>query len=145
MIRVQKIKYNSPLYFECLRIRKIVFVKGQNVPEEDEVDQYEKESSHFLADWNDIHAGAARWRIKDDIVKLERFAVLEEYRQKGIATELVKAVLEDIKSHTDKPNLQLLLHSQIPAIPLYKKFGFKEEGEIFDECGILHRKMSRML
>jgi len=48
------------------------------------------------------------------------------------------------KSHSGKPIL-IYLHSQIAAMPLYEKFGFKQVGETFDECGILHRKMELVI
>jgi predicted GNAT family N-acyltransferase len=144
MITVKEVELNSDAYRFCLDIRREVFVIGQNVPEEDEVDEFEGQSHHFLAWIDDTPAGAARWRKNDDYVKLERFAVLEKYRGKGIGSALVEKVLDSIASKYPK-GTRLLLHSQIPAIPLYAKYNFKEEGELFDECGIMHRTMTRLL
>lgn len=144
MIRVLEIKLNSPEYQHCLDIRRKVFVIGQHVPEEDEVDEYEHASHHFLALLDGEPAGAARWRLKDEDIKLERFAVLEEFRGRGIGSALVEKVLESISS-THPKGSRLLLHSQLPAITLYSKYGFKEEGDLFDECGIMHRTMTRKL
>jgi predicted GNAT family N-acyltransferase len=146
MIHVDLVNRESQDYEFCLDIRKKVFVIGQNVPLEDEVDEFEVFANHYLALFDGKPAGAARWRhVDDDYIKLERFAVLEEYRGKGIGSALVDKILDDIKKQY-MPNIPLLiLHSQVDAIPLYLKFNFEEEGEIFDECGILHRKMSLQL
>ena len=38
-----------------------------------------------------------------------------------------------------------VLNSQVQACPFYAKLGFEIEGEPFDEAGIPHRRMRRML
>lgn len=125
------------------QIRYEVFVIGQNVPAEEEIDQYEHLCAHFLAKYNGIPCGAARWRKTETGVKLERFAVLENYRKKGVGSALVEAVLEDIATQSDLKNKVLYLHSQISAIHLYEKFGFVKEGNIFQECDIDHYAMKK--
>lgn len=141
MIDVRHIAFGSSEYQQAIDIRKIVFVEEQKVPEEDELDEFEEESHHYLAELDGKAVGAARWRNTPDYIKLERFAVLKECRGKKIGTALVARILEDLKDERAKGRL-LKLHSQVDAIPLYAKFGFEEEGEIFDECGILHREMN---
>ena len=118
-----------------------MFVIGQNVPANEEIDQYEDQCVHFLAKVNGIPCGAARWRITDHGIKLERFAVLESYRNKGVGSALVEAVIKDIESKNH--HRSLYLHAQLSAIPLYQKFGFVKEGEMFQECNIDHYTMIR--
>ena len=123
-------------------IRREVFVVEQHVPEEEEIDQYESRCRHFLAfAKNGQPCGAARWRFTDNGVKLERFAVLKSYRNQGIGSSLVRAVLKDIENHPDFHGQKIYLHAQLTAIPLYKKFGFRETGPLFYECEIKHFKM----
>jgi predicted GNAT family N-acyltransferase len=38
----------------------------------------------------------------------------------------------------------VFLNSQIDAINFYKKFGFVEEGGVFDDAGIPHLKMTKV-
>lgn len=125
------------------KIRYEVFVIGQNVPEEEEIDGYEKASIHFIAKKDGVPCGAARWRITAEGVKLERFAVLEKFRGTGVGSALVEAVLNDIKTNADAKDKKHYLNAQLTAIPLYRKFGFKEVGEIFQECDIDHYRMER--
>jgi predicted GNAT family N-acyltransferase len=88
---------------------------------------------------NDIPAGTARWRRTADGIKLERFAVLAEFRKKGVASALLETILDDVLlEHPSK----IYLHSQIQAVPLYEKYGFEKQGDIFTEAGIEHYKMS---
>ncbi len=117
-------------------IRREVFVDEQNCPPELEW-EYEDESVHFLAIVDEEPAGAARWRKTTNGYKLERFAVLKEFRGLGVARALVKTVLADLPADAD----YVYLHAQIPAVSLYEKFLFEKLGEEFEEAGIRHYKM----
>lgn len=117
-------------------IRKIVFVDEQGCPPELE---YENEdvSHHFLALSDYQPCGACRWRKTDAGYKLERFAVLKEFRGCGVGRALVATVLADLPSDAH----YIYLNSQLDAVGLYAKFGFVVEGEQFEEAGIQHFKM----
>lgn len=117
-------------------IRRQVFVVEQNCPPELEW-EFEDESIHFLVTVDDIPAGAARWRKTDKGYKLERFAVLSEFRGLGVGQALVKAVLDDLPAEAN----YIYLHAQIQAVGLYQKQGFEINGPEFEEAGIKHYKM----
>src|SRR5690606_8697121 len=108
-------------------------------------DEFEEISTHFLARVDGVPAGTARWRPTAKGVKLERFAVLMPIRGMGVGQALVKGVLEDIADQKEHTTQLLYLHAQLPAVPLYEKFGFKKEGEVFMECGIAHFSMKRYI
>lgn len=139
-IEVVKIQTEEDLEL-AHKIRYEVFVVGQHVPAEAEIDEHESICCHFLARYNGVPCGAARWRTTANGVKLERFAVLESYRSKGVGSALVTAVLADIETVEELAHRQLYLHAQLSAMPLYLKFGFQKEGEMFSECDIDHYKM----
>ena len=117
-------------------IRCEVFVKEQNVPFEEDWD--EEESENYLIYDENKPVGTMRWRDIGDKIKIERVAVLAECRGKGIATVMLKEVIGEIKSKTEKP---ITLHSQLLAIPLYERLGFKQYGELFYEAEIPHYAM----
>ncbi|OYU97437.1 MAG: GNAT family N-acetyltransferase [Bacteroidetes bacterium B1(2017)] len=117
-------------------IRKEVFVVEQNCPEDIEW-EFEEESIHYLASLNGKAVGTARWRQTENGIKLERFAVLMEARNKGVASALVQKLLDE----TNDQNLKRYLHAQLQAAPLYAKFGFKPHGPNFWEADIEHVKM----
>jgi predicted GNAT family N-acyltransferase len=123
------------------KIREQVFVKEQQVNADDEYDEFEPNSNHFLAKIDDIPVGTARWRLTDKGVKLERFAVLEEARGNGVGQALVASVLADIDADPMTKGKTKYLHAQLPAVSLYEKFGFQRVGEMFEECNIQHYKM----
>ena len=120
-------------------IRKTVFVEEQNCPPELEW-EFEDESTHFLARVDGQPAGAARWRKTDRGYKLERFAVLKEFRGYGVGATLVGTVIADLPTDAD----YIYLNAQVTAVGLYEKFGFVKEGEQFDEAGIQHYKMVKL-
>ena len=117
-------------------IRRKVFVEEQNCPPELEW-EFEDESKHFMGSVNGIPAGAARWRITDKGFKLERFAVLKEFRGIGMGKALVQSVLADLPSDAN----YVYLNAQLAAMGLYAQFGFVKEGPQFEEAGIQHFKM----
>lgn len=137
MISVQKVTIEEDLQ-KAFAIRDEVFVRGQNVPKRLE-HEYDDVAHHFLATIDGIPAGAARWRKTDAGYKLERFAVLSAHRNKGVAANLIKAVLADLPANAD----YVYLNAQIDAVPVYEKNGFVTVGEPFEEAGIQHFKMIR--
>ncbi len=127
---------------QIFAIREQVFVIEQKVSPEEEYDEFEDESIHFIAKENDgAPCGTARWRFTKNGIKLERFAVLESARGKGAGKALVNAVLENIHLHPETKGQKLYLHAQLKAVGLYEGFGFKKVGEQFEECNIMHYQM----
>ena len=125
----------------AFKIRETVFVLEQGVNPQDEYDEFEEISTHFLAKLDGKPAGTAIWRFTSYGIKLERFAVLQEARGKGVGQALVEAVLKDIASVPESKGKIKYLHAQLSAIPLYAKFGFEKVGDMFEECNIKHFKM----
>ncbi|GGZ35993.1 N-acetyltransferase [Echinicola pacifica] len=141
---VEKIQNKETLQ-QAFDIRQKVFVEGQNVAAEEEYDEFEESSVHFLARINGTPVGTARYRKTTNGVKLERFAVLEDARGKGVGQGLMNGVIEDIQANFLPDKTYLYLHAQLHAVPLYAKFKFQQVGDIFSECDILHYKMERYL
>ena len=138
MISVKKINDPSELQ-TVFDIRQKVFVEEQNVPQEEEYDEFEETSVHYLATYNSKPAGVARWRETDKGIKLERFAVLPEFRNKEVGGYILKQVLADVLPL--HPGKTIYLHAQVPAMNFYARYGFKKVGEMFSECDIEHFKM----
>ena len=142
MIRVKKVENQQELD-QAFEIRREVFIVGQDCPEEEEFDGLDEEATHFMAYVQGEPAGTCRYRITQKGYKLERFAVLEKFRGKGIGKRLVQTVL----GYLDQLNLEtgtlLYLHAQVEAMGLYSRYGFERIGEKFDEVGIEHFEMQK--
>lgn len=122
-------------------IRHKVFVEGQGVPAEKEHDQHDlTDARHYLARAADgTPCGAARWRLTEKGVKLERFAVLAEFRNQQVGAALLQAVLRDVAA--EHPAAEVYLHAQLAAVNFYLRHGFTTVGERFTEAGIEHYQM----
>ena len=135
MISIEKIT-DSKTQQIAWDIRHEVFVIGQNCPKEIEY-EFEEESIHYIAYYNNEPAGTARIRQTENGYKLERFAVLDAFRNKGIGNALVVHLLNE----TNPFHKKIYLHAQLSATPLYAKNNFKPEGAHFWEADIEHVKM----
>ena len=119
-----------------LSIRRIVFIEELNIPEYMEIDDNEDLATYILANIGSEYVGTARWRDTNSGIKLERFAVLSEYRSYGVGTAMTKFILNEL----DHSKL-IYLNAQESAISFYEKLGFDSIGPRFDEVGIAHQKM----
>jgi predicted GNAT family N-acyltransferase len=119
-------------------IREIVFIKEQNVPRDREYDEFEDLSIHFLAYRNKEPAGCIRYRMVEKKVKLERLAVLKEYRGMGIGRALMDHVEMDSQRYIPA---EYVLGSQLYAVEFYKRCGYESRGEVFLDANIEHIEM----
>ncbi|WPP52121.1 GNAT family N-acetyltransferase [Catalinimonas niigatensis] len=143
MIEVRKVVNKQELQ-QVFKIREEVFIKEQKVDADEEFDEYENTSTHFLAlSEEGIPCGTARWRATDGGIKLERFAVLKNYRNTGVGQSIISAILSDIEEDPNVSQQKIYLHAQVTAIDFYKKFDFEVIGDEFIECGIRHYTMER--
>ncbi len=119
-----------------LAVRTTVFVIEQQIPSEIEVDEYDPVCDHVLAiDAEGNPIGTARLLPEG---KIGRVAVLKDWRNRGVGSLLMKALITRAQSRGDR---EILLHAQSWTIPFYETLGFRPEGEEFLEAEINHRKM----
>jgi len=125
-------------------IREQVFIDEQDCPPEEEWDGHDDTSRHVLGRVEETPVATARWRATshgDDIVaKLERFAVLPDYRGEGRGTDLVQSVVDDARRAGFDT---FLVHAQSHLQDWYERLGFESTGRTFEEAGIPHVEMVR--
>ncbi|MBB6591284.1 GNAT family N-acetyltransferase [Ralstonia solanacearum] len=125
---------------EAGAIRYDVFVVEQNVPVELEWDAYDARSWHALARDAAGRAVATGRLLPDG--HIGRMAVRKEARGTGIGARVLQALIDKARA---LGYTQLILSAQTHAIPFYARAGFTPEGDEFDEAGIPHRTMRRVL
>ncbi|MEC7489572.1 MAG: GNAT family N-acetyltransferase [Pseudomonadota bacterium] len=127
----------------CMNIRNEVFCTEQKVSLELEFDGLDDVCRHLLARLGNYPVGTARTRsIRPEVAKFERVAVLQNHRGSNIGRALMHRAMVDAAG--DGHTLGLL-HAQSYAEPFYRKLGFVQEGVEFEEAGIPHVKMIRLL
>ncbi len=122
-------------------IRKAVFVEEQSVPLAIEIDEHEKNCLHFLGEEDSVPCGCGRIRRTENGVKLERCAILPEFRNSSRGFQLVSSLIKAVKEIPELKNLPIYIHAQFAVQGFYEKLDFKPEGEIFIEANIPHIKM----
>ena len=135
-IQIQLIT-TSDMLQQAFNIRREVFVIEQMVSEIEEYDQ-EDISTHFIAMYDGLPVGTARYRTTPNGIKLERFAILKSFRSRSVGSAILQHMLNELSTFEGL----IYLHAQLTAMGLYSKFGFEAIGEQFDEAGIQHYKMT---
>ena len=124
-------------------IRHLVFQAEQGVDPALDFDGRDPEAMHILALVDEQPVGTARMRdLGDRTVKIERLAVLREFRSQGIGRKIMEFALEVLQQRQIQT---VQLHAQLQAKSLYDKLGFVAIGDVFVEAGISHIKMQKQL
>lgn len=135
---------NGKEWYQVKDIRTRVFIEEQNCPPKLEWDQFDRSSRHLIGLVGGKPAATARWRTVwhegFPVAKLERFAVLPEYRGRGLGRQLVEDVIEDARLAGKD---DCLIHAQAHLEDFYRSLGFETIGEPFEEAGIPHVEMVR--
>ena len=135
MIELKRFSFSDKEMAEqAFAIRRKVFVEEEGVDPKLEYDQHEETAHHYLLIIAGKPIATARWRETDAGIKLERFAVLPEFRNRGFGEIILKEVLKDVR----KEGKRVYLHSQLRAVPFYERNGFRKLGEVFYEANMGH-------
>lgn len=127
---------------DAFSVRKTVFVDEQKVPLDEEIDQFENDSKHFVMYVEGRPIGAGRFRSVDGFGKVERICVLKDARKHGAG----KKIMEAIETYACEHNFQKLkLNAQTHAIPFYSRLGYEVVSEEFLDAGIPHKTMVKHL
>lgn len=144
--QIVKIETDSQLR-RCLAVRREVFILGQNVPQEREVDGYDRigsDAAHRLLVFGNEDAAAGRYvPYEDGAVKMQRIAVRSAYRGQGLGQILMEALEQAARLEGFDRSV---LDSQCQAEAFYRSLGYRTvPGEPFEDAGILHVRMEKDL
>src|SRR3989338_10512621 len=124
---------------DAIRIRVEVFIKEQGCEPGWEPDEDDKKARQFIAlDGKKAIATARVIERRKGEFKIERMAVMKEYRGKGIGNELLKHIVNCLRGLKTK---RIWMQSQARARGFYEKSGFRAVSEIYDLHGIQHIDM----
>jgi predicted GNAT family N-acyltransferase len=123
---------------EALReVRRTVFVREQNVPEELEWDDADERAYHVLAMAADGRPiGTGRLRLDCHI---GRMAVIKAWRGRGVGSAMLRLLIDFARK---EGCTAVHLHAQTHALDFYARFGFAPMGDRFEEAGIPHQAMT---
>ena len=125
------------------KIRKKVFCEEQNISIDIEFDNLDHLCEHFLIYKENKAIATARVRKKSDLMfKIERVAVLLEYRKLKVGTLLITEIINYY--HKINKKNSIILNSQVAVEDFYKSLNFTSYGDRFLEDGILHIAMRHL-
>jgi len=144
--RVVAVDWGSEEAEHALGLRFRVFVDEQKVPPEEEIDAIDPLAWHVVAvDQGDGVIGTGRC-FRDDrdseLGHIGRMAVAPEWRGRGVGLALLAALVERLRNEGLE---RATLSAQCHAIAFYERMGFIAEGDEYDDCGIPHRRMNRLI
>ena len=138
-INILKLNFNDEDFSHIRNIRKSVFNTELGILESELFDKHDETCDHFLIFDGKKIVGSVRIRSMNTSIRLERMAILKEFRTKNYG----KNCILQIKEYYSAKNIsQIILDSIYSVRGFYKKCGFIEEGEIFQRVGIDHIRMS---
>lgn len=122
----------------AIAIRKEVFIREQNVPQDIEIDGTDAYALHLVVFDDSLPVATGRILKTGDEFVLGRIAVLKEHRGLGYGDLVVRMLIRRAyEMGADKQ----IIHSQLHASGFYEKLGFKRFGEEYSEAGIPHINM----
>ena len=128
--------------YEICKARYEVFGCNQKIFQENDFDDVDKKVYHlYLWDKNKViaYARVIPNGVTYNEASIGRVLVLQEYRRKGIATELMKRAIEFLQKELKED--VIVLSAQAYAKGLYESVEFKEVSEVYNEVDIPHVKM----
>jgi predicted GNAT family N-acyltransferase len=132
---------NDERLADALFVRAEVFQKEQGIPSAVDYDEFDTTAEQFVAyDDEGSPVGTARYRVvSNEVGKVERVAVLATQRGKKVGHSIMQEVQ---KAARQQELTRLVLDSQLSAAAFYESLGYQQVGDVFDEVGIPHVKMT---
>ena len=120
---------------DILWLRNVVFVVGQKITAEPEVDGLDPECEHVMLWSGDRLIGTTRIFHKRDPIIVGRVAIHTEMQRKGLGSVMMKAV----QAHLGDRHAEL--HAQAHLEDWYARLGWVRFGEEYIEAEIPHVSM----
>jgi YbgC/YbaW family acyl-CoA thioester hydrolase len=125
-------------------IRTAVFVDEQKIPADLEWDEADAACVHAVA-YNRLGLALGTGRLLQHVpgvAKIGRMAVSQAVRGSGVGRAVLDALMQQARVRGDR---EVLLHAQSSAASFYARAGFSPRGAMFEEAGIPHIEMVRVL
>ncbi len=133
----------SQLY-SILALRQDVFIREQRCFYSD-IDSKDSKALHLLGMKNNQLIGYLRFFLKGVEYTKEatfgRFCIAPLHRGRGVGREMMQELLSYFE--INYPADSIVMMAQLYLQRFYQDFGFKVEGNPFDDEGILHINMRR--
>ncbi len=126
----------------ALSVRFRVFVAEQQVPMDEELDEFDASATHaiVLSQGEVVATGRIVYGNEDSAARIGRMAVDMEWRRKGLGGRLLTFLEEEAASRNVST---YILNAQEYVKQFYANHGYVELGETFLEADIVHILMRK--
>ena len=132
------VPFNTLYAPSIVYIRHCVFTIEQKIDSNEDLDGEDEKAIHILTKVNNHFVGTARMMSDGHIGRL---AVLKNYRQKNIGSNIISNLINEAKHRKLK---QVYLGSQCSAIKFYQQLEFEKYDDVFLDAGINHIMMKKV-
>lgn len=137
----------SELQGPAYAVREAVFIKEQGIDAAEELDADDAVAHHVVVQTRAGMALATGRLIPPTnglpgVAKIGRMAVLKPSRQAGLGQRMLDHLIDCART---KGYQQIEISAQVAAQTLYERAGFVAEGPVYDEVGIAHQRMTKVL
>ncbi len=143
-VEFSEVEFATQAYCDALELRESVLRKplGRSL----DIDDLEGEDKQFhFAYFNkrgEVVATISAKDLGEKVIKLRQMAVHEAFRGKGIGAMLLQKVETVFKAKGFKFSQ---LHARKKAQGFYQKNGYQRVGDVFQEVGVAHLKMTKKI
>jgi len=139
---IMKAEIGGDLHRQELWLRGEVLRRPLGMAPETAITPFDDESVRFVAVADGAVVGCVLLHVRGDEGKLFQMGVLPEHRSRGIGRALVAA----LESEARRLGLRrVFCHARYHARDYYLKLGYRFVGEPFDEIGIEHSRMEKVI
>ncbi len=126
----------------ALGVRFRVFVAEQQVPAEEELDEFDATATHAIAvhQGTVIATGRVMYGNEDAAARIGRMAVDAEWRRHGVGGQILRFLEEEASSQGVNT---YVLNAQVYVKDFYAAHGYVERGDEFLEADIVHILMRK--
>lgn len=141
---VVQVDFGSPGFDELIDLRDLILRKPLGLSFTPEELSTEYSSIHFAAYSGsfDLLGTLVLKPIDERQIKMRQVAVFPNAQRKGIGQLMVA---ESEVYAKEKGFKEIVLSARVPAVPFYEKLGYKVTSELYQEVGIDHYKMTKVL
>lgn len=133
---------NEQQLADAYQVRSLVFIEEQGVDPELEHDQHDQTAIHVVGYQNNQPIAVGRIRLLDHVGKMERVAILKQYRGQKYGQQLMTTMEHFL---AEQGRTLAKLNAQVHALPFYQTIGYQIISNVFIEAGIEHVSMEKKL
>jgi predicted GNAT family N-acyltransferase len=127
---------------DAFAVRIAVFVDEEGIPRSEELDELDETAVHCVGYAAGAPVAAGRLVLAEGYGKIGRMAVLSSHRGTGLG----RLILDALEQEGVARGLRAFrLSAQLHAAGFYERAGYTRTGDVYDEVGIPHVAMEKVL